>query len=568
MSRLQRVLSSVGGAAILAAGAFTSAQAQSQVATPQALPSRQELNPATRAAPPVPHGDRDLFSIAPSGPCPLSESALTFTLKSVVFSGATADQQAALTYAYAADVGRTIPVSEICAIRDTASRILFNRGILARVEIPEQRIADGNVQMEVIEAKIVNVRVRGDAGPVQDLVESYVDKLRGLTPFDLNKAQRYLLLASDLPGVKIQAAIRPSTTSTDRGAVDIDVTVRREDYDAIFNVQNLGSEPVGRWGGLVRGDLNSFTRLGEQTSLTLYSVLDSDEQRVIQFVETAHFGSEGLAGRLSLVYGETQPGGVLKPLALDSTAFVGEGELSYPLIRARRKNLSIAGGFDWVDQKTEVGTAGVLTDESLRIFYLRADGDIRPWVADRPLQIEGSLELRKGIEGLGSSKAGQFTLSRFDGHPDAFVVRARGAAEYALASKFALRGTFQAQYANEALLSYEEMPVGDLTIGRGYDPSSVSGDKGIAGSIEGKFGPWRVTPKVLMAPYVFYDAARVSNYDVGSIDQTLTSAGVGVRVRLSDWFTFDLAYAHPFDRIAPSLPKPDPRILVSLTARF
>jgi hemolysin activation/secretion protein len=568
------LLKSVGRSALLIAGVLAASacgwasRADAQSVAAQGLPSRQELNPATRAEPPAPHADRDLFSMAPGGPCPLAQSPLSFTLKSVEFRGAPAAEQAALAGAYKAELGRTIPVGEICAIRDAASRILFHNGILARVEIPEQRIADGALVMEVIEAKVVNVRVRGDAGPVQDLVDSYVGKLRNMTPFDLNKAQRYLLLASDIPGVRVSASIRPSTTSTDRGAVDIDVTVSREAADLVANVQNYGSNAIGPWGGLVRGDLNSFTRFGEQSSLTLYSAFTGDEQRVVQFVETARFGGEGLTGKLSLVDGETKPGGQLAVLGLDGKAFIGEAALSYPLIRARRRNLSLTGGVDWVDESTDITGAGRLSDDHLRIAYARADGDLRPWLGDRFMQLAGSVELRQGVTGLGASGAGDPNLSRFGGRPDAFVARFHGSLDLPLVGALSLHGAVEAQYAGVPLLAYEQMPLGTLTIGRGYDPSVLSGDKGVAGTAELRFGPVRMKSAIQVQPYLFYDAGRVENYGSGQPGGTIASTGIGARLQLANRWNLDLTYAVPLDAPTATIAKPGSKLLVNLTARF
>src|SRR5438105_1979193 len=84
------------------------------------------------------------------------------------------------------------------------------RGLLARVEIPQQTIMGGRVSFTVIEAFVAAVQVRGNAGPAQEKVEDYIEQLRGLRPFDINRAQRYLLLASDIPGVVISATLRPS----------------------------------------------------------------------------------------------------------------------------------------------------------------------------------------------------------------------------------------------------------------------------------------------------------------------------------------------------------------------
>lgn len=557
---------SIGPAAAALGFAFWGTAAPAQT-PPSALPSREELNPAARA-PRVRLSQVDLFSAPTAGPCPLAESTLTFQLNSVVFTGASAEYLPALERRFARERGRTISVAEVCSLRDEASRALFSQGLLARVEIPPQSLEGGTLTLEVIEAKIVNVRVRGDVGPGQDAVERYLSKLRNLAPFDLDVAQRYLLLASDVPGMRVRGAIRPSTSSEDRGAVDLDVTVTRDPYGAVANVQNFGSEAIGRWGGLVRGDLNSFTPLGEQSSLTLYSTLEGDEQQVIQFVETARLGGEGLTGRLSLVYGVTKPGEALEVLDLESDAFVAEAELAYPVIRSRRRNLNVAAGFSFVDQETEIGGLGTLADDKLRVAYLRTDGDAQLSAAAIPVAVQGAVELRQGLSGFGASEAGDPLLSRFDGEPDAFVLRVRGSAEALLAEKFSVRAIVQAQHADSPLLSYEQLPIGNLTIGRGYDPASISGDKGIAAAFEARFGPFRPTPSIPVQAYAFYDVAHVEALGLGALEADVASVGGGIRMNLTPRLNLDVAYAHPLDEPFTGFGEPDDRLLVSLTANF
>ncbi|HEX2818416.1 MAG TPA: POTRA domain-containing protein, partial [Phenylobacterium sp.] len=269
---------------------------------PVAGVSAPELNPATRVTPPTAARDADIFTPEPPGPCPLADSTVEITLASVNFRGSTALKAEDFSRTYRDFVGKPQKVGVICEIRDRAAAALFDRGILARVEIPEQRIASGALILDVIEAHVVNVRVRGDIGPAQAAVERYVEKLRGMKPFDMRKAQRYILLASDIPGVRVRAAVKPSI-SPERGAVDIDVSVTRAEFTVVGNAQNLGSKTVGRWGGLVRADARSFTPLGEDTALVAFHTLDSNEQWVVQLLEAARIGGDGWIGRLSAVYG-------------------------------------------------------------------------------------------------------------------------------------------------------------------------------------------------------------------------------------------------------------------------
>ncbi len=538
--------------------------------------SAAELNPSTRVTRPPPRRASGAFSPEPPGPCPLETSDVQVNLNSVVFRGATAVSEAELRGAYAEYLGKSQPVSVICAIRDNAARIVFDSGVLARVEIPEQRIADGALVLEVIEAHVVNVRVRGDIGPAQDVVERYAEKLRGMKPFDMGKAQRYLLLASDVPGIRVRAAVRPST-SAERGAVDIDLTVAREGPDVFVNVQNSGSKQVGRWGGLIRGDFSSYTAFGETTSLTAFHTLDSNEQWLVQLSESARFGGEGFIGRAAVTYGESRPGDILKQLDLKSRSVVVNLEGVYPLIRSRNRNLNLVGGLDLIDQKTDTGavTGGAsgrtpISRDKLRSAFARVDGDYRTEIGGRPVLMSAAASLRKGLSIFGGAEAGDLDLSRAGAKPEAWVVRGQGAFDIAFTDRLTGQVRSQAQYSESALLPYEQISLGGLTVGRGYDPAALLGDKGASAAFEVRYGPLQLHPKVVAAPYAFFDAGFIANNNVGvsglQKDRTLKSVGAGVVFRVFNRANLEVTYAHPLDSTRPGSPRPGDRVLIQLTA--
>lgn len=527
------------------------------------------MNPASRITRPPPRRAGGAFAPEPPGPCPLENSDVQVTLNSVTFQGATAVSAGELRAAYADVLGKPQPVAVICQIRDRAARIVFDSGVLARVEIPEQRIAGGALVLEVIEARVVNVRVRGDVGPAQAAVERYAEKLRGMKPFNMAKAQRYLLLASDVPGVRARAAVRPSTSS-ERGAVDIDITVVKEDPDVFANVQNTGSKQVGRWGGLVRGEFAGYTEFGESTALTAFHTLDSNEQWLVQLAESARFGAEGLVGRGSLTYGESRPGDFLKPLDLKSKSVVANLEAAYPVIRSRNQNLNVAGGFDFIDQKTRPGGAAVLSHDKLRILYARADGDYRTEIAGRPVLTSGAITLRKGVDILDGSDSGDPLLTRALGKPDAWVLRAQGGGDVAVSDRLTAQLRMQAQYSGSQLMPYEQISLGGLTVGRGYDPAALLGDKGISAAAELRYGPLQLHPKVAAAPYAFFDAGWVANNNAAASgiqkDRTIKSVGAGVVFRLFSRANLEVTYAHPLDATRTGGSRPSDRVLIQLTA--
>ncbi|WP_246263318.1 ShlB/FhaC/HecB family hemolysin secretion/activation protein [Caulobacter soli] len=540
-----------------------------------ALPSRQELDPA-RAAPIAAAPRGDLFKGVEAGPCAFRDSSIKVTLKTVAFQGATANEggggalalsDQALASTYAEFIGREAPLSVVCDIRDRAATLYLRRGVLASVVIPEQRITEGRLTLTVIEARIAAVNYHGDAGPAQKQVARFLDHLRGLAPFDLDVAQRYLLLASDVPGVRLQSTLKASPQG--QGALDLDIAIARDAVDGSIVAQNYGSKTVGRDLTLARLDLNGVTPLGERTSILGYGTLSSDEQRVIQAVERFYIGGDGLVADVSGAWGWTKPGDVLKPLELEGESFAGSLRLSYPLMRHRRHNLNIAAGLDWIDQKVEFGGgAAVLTDDHLRVFFVRLDGHYAPAsLAGNSVAMTGTVELRQGVHNLGASRYGEFTASRFLAKPDATVLRAEGQVGGRLAGPVIGKLIVAWQHTDDPLLSYEEYGVGNLTIGRGYDPSVASGDRALSGTVEISTVPLVLAGgRAAWRPYAFYDAAELTNLGFGAGKLDLTSAGVGVRAQVTSRVAVDLTWAKPFDSPFGVGDEPPSRILISLSA--
>ncbi len=564
--RMRRAVFGAGVTACLGAALLAAPQAAAQVA----LPSRQELNPADAA--PIAAAPRgDLFKGVEAGPCAFRDSPIKVTLKAVDFQGAAAGPLAlsdqALASTYAEFIGREAPLSVVCDIRDRAATLYLRRGVLATVVIPEQRIAEGKLTLTVVEARIAAVTYHGDAGPAQKQVVRFLDHLRGLTPFDLDVAQRYLLLASDVPGVRIQSVLKPSPGG--QGALDLDIAIARDAVDGSVVAQNYGSKTVGRDLTLARLDLNSFTALGERTSILGYGTLSSDEQRVIQVAERFYLGGDGLVTDLSGSWAWTRPGDTLKPLELEGESFAGSVRLTYPLVRQRRQNLNIGVGLDWIDQKVEFGGgAAVLTDDHLRVFFLRLDGHYAPTgLAAHSVAMTGMLEVRQGIHNLGASPYGDLRASRYLAKPDATVVRAEGEIGGRLAGPVIGKLIVAWQHTDDPLLSYEEYGVGNLTIGRGYDPSVASGDRAVSATFELSTVPLALKGgKAAWRPYAFYDTAELTNLGVGAGKLDLASAGIGVRAQVTSRVALDLTWAKPFDSPFGTGDEPPSRVLISLSA--
>lgn len=534
--------------------------------TPAGAPTRQELNPAARSerlAPPAP----DLFSAPGEGACPLAENPAPLSVTSVRFNGLDSVPAEELRPAYAPFLNRAGgDASDLCKIRDAVADALFERGLLARVEIPAQTIDGGAVTLEVIEARIVNVSLRGDPGPAAPALEKYAARLRGMKPFDVNRVQRYILLASDIPGLKVRASVRPNM-SGERGAVDLDLNVERDEEELIVNAQNLQGKATGRIGFLGRYDLNARSRYGERLSLVGYRTI-KNEQWVVQALNEARLGGEGWVVRGGVAYGESRPGDTLAGLGLKSVSVVGNLEAAYPLVRKRRENLWAAAGFEYIDQDTRLGGGNKLINDDLRIFYARLQGDQTSYVGYRPVLLRGEVGVRRGIEGFGATDEGDRLLSRADARPAAWTLLAEASATAVITPRLAAYIEVSGQYADQPLAAYEEFSVGSLTVGRGYDPGYISGDRALAATFELRAGPFQPRAGWAVSPYGFFDIAHTSDKDRNGFNQTVKSVGVGFQVPVRDRWVLDVSYARPLDKRTLDRSKPPGRLLVNFTARF
>ena len=151
-------------------------------------------------------------------------------------------------------------------------------------------------------------------------------------------------------------------------------------------------------------------------------------------------------------------------------------------------------------------------------------------------------------------------------------MRFTGIAELRPTPTFTLALATRAQYAWQSLMSFEQFGAGNYTVGRGYDPGAILGDRGFGTQLEMRFGSRIARSAKKPAPefYLFWDQARVSNRDhISSTGgpEYLHSVGSGVRI---SWvrFQLDANLAVPLSKVGFDNRRPGPRLLVSLSTRL
>jgi hemolysin activation/secretion protein len=552
-------------------------------------PTREEITRPQIARPPTNRTRLEIEGGIERAPCALDGpefKSIHFVLRGVELEGLQGLSAAEAASAYAPYVGRDVPISTVCEIRDRAATLLRDAGYIAAVQVPEQRIENGVVRLQVLMAHLTQVRVRGEASGAESVLAAYLNQLTKRPLFNRYEAERYLLLASDLPGYTVRLTLRPAGTAP--GDVIGDVTVQHLPAYADFTVQNGGSRELGRWGGLLRGQLFGLTGLGDRTTLSVYSTADFEEQQTLQLAHEMRLGPEGMSLAGSFTYAWARPS--IPNAHVLAKTLLGTVELGYPIVRREAQTIRGSVGMDIINQDVDFNHAN-LTRDRLRIFFARLglDAVARNWTdpgfstSEPPWHLTSLIELRQGISGLGASDdcgplgancigPNHVPPSRLEGQADATVLRYTAYGEYRPFPKMTFALGLRAQYAWKPLLSFEEFSAGNYTAGRGYDPGSLLGDRGWGTQAEIRYGN-RVPVSARRAAvegYLFWDHAKVHNEDRTATflgRQSLNSVGGGARVNW-DRFVLDAGVALPLNHVGALDHKPDPRFLVTLTTRL
>ena len=566
--------------------ALSAAPALAQVAGTGA-PTREEIDPARRpqfAQPSRLIVDGDIER----SPCALADpayAAIKLTITRATFNNLGPVPTGELEPIWRPLVGREMPISVLCEIRDAAATHLRRLGYLAAVQVPAQRIEGGDVRFEVLYARLTAVRLRGDAGRNEGQVARYLGKLATGQPFNRLAAERYLLLARDLPGMDVRLALKPAGGAP--GEMVGEVSVRRRPIEADLVLSNIAPSQTGPWGGQLRLQANGLTGLGDHSFVSYYTTADFNEQQVLQAGHDFAIGGEGprLSGRGTQASTRPNLGAATPPVAAET--FFANVEASYPFKRSQAASLIGRAGFDLVNQTLDFNAAPLSRDR-LRVAYARLDGEWQDMRGRGPgkttaWRLAASLELRQGLDVFGASPdclanpaecagAGVVPPSLINGNPTATVVRFTGLAELRLAKFVTIAVQPRAQIASGALFGFERFALGNYTVGRGYDPGVLTGDDGAALNAELRHDPVTVSEdwKLAAQPYLFVDAGWAWSRGLGPAGVnpvSLVSAGAGGRLVFSDRARLDLAGAVALKDAGPTRAG-DVRLLVTLTTRL
>ena len=553
--------------------ALLSGSLQPAIALAQAtLPGSVQPGQIERRFQPTPPPRSTLAPVVPPIPerrlAPAEAEKIHFSLSALQVTGSTVYRPADFLPLYQADLGRQISVAELYRIADAITAKYRNDGyILSRAYVPPQKIAGGVVHIVVIEGYVDKVRYEGDTPKGRpDLFQYYVAQITGSRPLRLSVLERYLLLAGDLAGTNVRSVFEPSPHQT--GAATLVVILTEKPVEGQLGLDNRGTKSLGPLELNVGGAVNNALGLYERTAINV--VLTPQRLSDLQYYHVQHeetLDGEGTKLTAEFTYIRTNPGDILTALDVQGRDTAAALTLSHPFIRSREQNLF--GGITFTYRDVTTDELGLLTaNDRLRILTGNVSYDFSD--AWRGItQVTGALS--RGLGFLGATADNNPLASRLGGKTDFTRVSLQASRTQELFGGWSLLGQLAGQYSPDSLLASEQFAFGGEPFGRAYDPAELTGDSGIAESVELRYEPDIPVAYLRTAQlFTYYDAGQLFNRLHPTFPGTLTasSAGLGVRLTPKPYLFASIEGDKPLTRNVAADGNKDWRVFFRIVARY
>ncbi|MDP9196733.1 MAG: ShlB/FhaC/HecB family hemolysin secretion/activation protein [Pseudomonadota bacterium] len=507
---------------------------------------------------------------------PVETAPEGFALASIALEGNTVFTDQVLTQLVADWFGKQVDIQGLQAIASTLEKYYQTRGyILTRVIIPPQDIKNGQVTLQVIEGYVAQVQfdsytsileLNDGLGLLQDLKRN----IEAMRPLHGPTLESLLLRMEDLGAIQVKGTLvsLPPDQAVP-GAVNLRLeTSREKSVSGEVTVDNAGSRFSGPWQGTGRlsfvGLMNSF----DQLRLTYLTTVPADEVKYGRIQYSLPISSAGTTVQAYGSISDSTSGYTLEDFDITGLTRTLGLDITHPLVRSRSTLVNLGAGFEYRNIDTDILGTSLYRD---RIRTARLTGSVYhtdSWGGFNA----GLLEIRQGLDILGARETGSPELSRAEGHSDFTSLVLNAWRQQRLGDAWQASLRVAGQYAFSPLLSSEEFGFGGIDLGRGYDPSEITGDRGIAGSLELRYLGLSSPTGFSFEPFAFYDLGKVWNLDNNQNPVSAASAGLGIDIVHSRGFSGYLLAAVPLTRRANDPPGyangTSARYLVGIKASF
>lgn len=442
---------------------------------------------------------------------------------------------------------------EVDQARAALEKAYQDQGYLTvSVEIPEQRVGEGEVRLRVIEGSVESLRVTGSQYHLPSKIREGVPSLAIGTVPQFADVQQELAALGRQPDRRLTPLLRPGKAP---GKLEVELKVDDElplHGSLEANNKQSANTVQGRTEAALRYD-NLFQRGHSIGFNWVLAPSNPDHANILSANYGLPFASGDYAYAFVTRSDSDTPAGIGGSTVVKGTSLGLRYRASLPT-RGGAFAHGFSFGADYKDNKDDLNQSGLVVPRSLKYWSLAArydqtrfdtgDGATTSFDANMTLGLRGLSERTVDCDGVASD---QFACKRYNAKPNFMVWRFGLEHRRAIFGDWNLRARGEAQVASGPLVSQEQYGTGGSDSVHGYYEYEQFGDHGALLRLELGSPPLARPGDVVVSALGFVARSQVWLIDaLAGEDNSVPLGGIGVGLRAdSKWLASRLEWGLP-----------------------
>jgi hemolysin activation/secretion protein len=392
-----------------------------------------------------------------------------FFVKRIEVKGSTLINKKTLADIVDLDGGMEATLGILTLIANEITALYAKEGyLLAKAFIPQQKIQDGVIKIQVVEGRVGKIKVKGIKRYNSKEILRRMKVVRKEPVLKEQTLERTLLELNDLMGVKVQSTLKAGELPGTSDMV-LEVTESRP-WKVSYDMDNFGSRFTGRTRFGMNGARGNLFLLGDQLSGRWVRSNFGQDTFSPSYVFPLNY--IGTKARLAYTFSEYELKKSLKNNAGGGNSHLFTMEVSHPLERSRTSQTKVRGGFDFKSFEGEQSGNNTTKDNLQELFF-----GIGGNKADS-LKGQSFYDLKMSV-GLKEGDSGRGLISRTGGQGDVFTTNINLTRFQSLPyfNSYVI-AKFSGQANTQRALSSGQMSIGGMGTVRGFPIGEYAGDMG------------------------------------------------------------------------------------------